>query len=272
MTLCSVPVSSIPVTLSFQHNGSVVGMYQLHCTGDCCWLGSGWPWLPLPRLKVGQTKTHSGISLSESWTATECHKSPIRFKSIISYRISCWRLARWSDIKHHLPPRWPKLSKLFRPEPEKISLLSLPPLKIWIHHSFRKFDAPGFVHYFYAIAKQSTNITNICPTNTMTFLPSFLLIALWGCLSIAAPGSSVFNGTSPAQGQVPFQVDPAVASYKLKDNYTASNFFQSFWFFTANDPTHGFVDYVNEADAWSRKLINTNGGRIYMGVDNTTKK
>jgi hypothetical protein len=58
-------------------------------------------------------------------------------------------------------------------------------------------------------------------------------------------------------------------SYTLKDDYTKNNFANFFGasdFWTAEDPTHGYVDYVNQQDAWSNGLIG-NGGNIYLGVD-----
>lgn len=59
------------------------------------------------------------------------------------------------------------------------------------------------------------------------------------------------------------------AGYTLQDDYSASNFFSMFDFFTADDPTHGYVNYVDQNTAQSDGLIkNTNGG-IYMGVDST---
>lgn len=62
----------------------------------------------------------------------------------------------------------------------------------------------------------------------------------------------------------------AAATYSLVDTYTASNFFSSFSFFTAADPTNGFVSYQSQANAQSAGLINTNNNQIYMGVDHTT--
>lgn len=59
------------------------------------------------------------------------------------------------------------------------------------------------------------------------------------------------------------------ATYILKDDYTASSyaeFFDKFTFWTDEDPTEGYVDYVSEQDAWEHGLIG-NGGHIYLGVD-----
>lgn len=58
-------------------------------------------------------------------------------------------------------------------------------------------------------------------------------------------------------------------SYTLKDDYTGNNyedFFNKFGFWTGDDLTNGYVDYVSAADAWSNGLLG-NGGNIYLGVD-----
>lgn len=56
-------------------------------------------------------------------------------------------------------------------------------------------------------------------------------------------------------------------AYTLQDDYSGTNFFSMFDFFTDADPTHGYVDYVAQSAAQSAGLINTNNGQIYMGVD-----
>ena len=60
-------------------------------------------------------------------------------------------------------------------------------------------------------------------------------------------------------------------AYILKDDYTSNSyvdFFSKFQFDTFNDPTHGYVDYVNQDSAWTNGLIG-NWGNIYLGVDHT---
>lgn len=59
------------------------------------------------------------------------------------------------------------------------------------------------------------------------------------------------------------------AQYVLEDNYFDGNFFDKFSFFTAADPTHGFVNYVDRNTASGAGLINNNNGQAYMGVDHT---
>lgn len=61
----------------------------------------------------------------------------------------------------------------------------------------------------------------------------------------------------------------SIAGYVLQDNYTPNNFFSMFDFFTAPDPTNGFVKYVDQATAQRSGLIKTAAGSVYMGVDST---
>lgn len=73
--------------------------------------------------------------------------------------------------------------------------------------------------------------------------------------------------------------------YSLQMTYDRSNFFQSFDFFTGPDPTHGFVEYVDQATAQQDGLIGNaargnsssrgyggpaNNGSIILGVDYKT--
>ena len=62
----------------------------------------------------------------------------------------------------------------------------------------------------------------------------------------------------------------AAAQYTLKDQWSGSNFFNGFDFFTGGDPTHGFVNYVDQGTAQSNGLISTSGAQVYMGVDYTS--
>ncbi|QIW95741.1 hypothetical protein AMS68_001259 [Peltaster fructicola] len=62
------------------------------------------------------------------------------------------------------------------------------------------------------------------------------------------------------------------AQYTLEDDYTKDgNFFNMFSFFTASDPTHGTVNYVDRDTAQKNGLINFSNGQAYMGVDYTNK-
>ncbi|KAH7108901.1 concanavalin A-like lectin/glucanase domain-containing protein [Dactylonectria macrodidyma] len=59
-------------------------------------------------------------------------------------------------------------------------------------------------------------------------------------------------------------------TYTLNSTYDATNFFTSFHFFTEEDPTHGFVEYVDFQTANGEGLVGYRDGAIYMGVDTTT--
>ncbi|KAJ5251267.1 CAZyme family GH16 [Penicillium chrysogenum] len=62
----------------------------------------------------------------------------------------------------------------------------------------------------------------------------------------------------------------ATAAYKLQDDYgTSDMFFDNFDFFTATDPTKGYVDYVSRSTANQNGLIRASGGSVYIGVDSS---
>ncbi|KAF2187627.1 glycoside hydrolase family 16 protein [Zopfia rhizophila CBS 207.26] len=63
----------------------------------------------------------------------------------------------------------------------------------------------------------------------------------------------------------------SIAGYVLKDDYM-KDFYNQFDFFTAPDPTNGFVKYIDQATAKSSGLINsTSSGSVSWGVDHTNK-
>ncbi|KAF2836328.1 glycoside hydrolase family 16 protein [Patellaria atrata CBS 101060] len=62
-----------------------------------------------------------------------------------------------------------------------------------------------------------------------------------------------------------------IAGYGLEDDYSTVNFFNMFNFFDGNDPTHGFVDFVDQGTAWNSGLIKIKDNRVYMGVDYTNR-
>jgi beta-glucanase (GH16 family) len=60
------------------------------------------------------------------------------------------------------------------------------------------------------------------------------------------------------------------AIYTLETSYSGNNFFNNFDFFTDADPTHGFVQYLDQADAETQGLISvSNDGSVIIGVDST---
>ncbi|KAH8663651.1 glycoside hydrolase family 16 protein [Tricladium varicosporioides] len=89
-----------------------------------------------------------------------------------------------------------------------------------------------------------------------------------GLLATAQSASALAVSSLAANLSIPKTL--ATASYNLVQTYDSSNFFSSFNFFTGSDPTHGFVSYQSQSSAQSMGLINTNNGKIYMGVDSKT--
>ncbi|KAL2814358.1 concanavalin A-like lectin/glucanase domain-containing protein [Aspergillus cavernicola] len=62
----------------------------------------------------------------------------------------------------------------------------------------------------------------------------------------------------------------STATYVLQEDFgNTAAFFDKFTFYTEPDPTHGFVEYVDQATAEESGLININDDSIYMGVDYT---
>jgi hypothetical protein len=62
----------------------------------------------------------------------------------------------------------------------------------------------------------------------------------------------------------------ASAAYTLVQTYDATNFFDEFTFFTAADPTEGYVEYVSETTADAADLVYNTNNQVYLGVDYTT--
>lgn len=62
----------------------------------------------------------------------------------------------------------------------------------------------------------------------------------------------------------------AQTSYAPHHHYSGSTFFDNFTFFTASDPTNGYVQYVDQPTAQQNELISTAGSSIYVGVDHNT--
>jgi len=57
------------------------------------------------------------------------------------------------------------------------------------------------------------------------------------------------------------------AAYKLQTNYSGNEFFNGWQFYTDNDPTHGYVNYVSEAQAKSLGLVSTAPGKVIIAGD-----
>ncbi|PQE19384.1 hypothetical protein CJF30_00009820 [Rutstroemia sp. NJR-2017a BBW] len=59
-------------------------------------------------------------------------------------------------------------------------------------------------------------------------------------------------------------------AYYLSKTYNTTNFFKDFTFFSATDPTKGFVAYESLANAEAAGLAYTSDNQVYLGVDHTT--
>jgi len=59
----------------------------------------------------------------------------------------------------------------------------------------------------------------------------------------------------------------AHSAYVLDKTYSGTSFFDGWDFFTAGDPTHGYVDYVDRNAAQSHGLINATSSQVYIGTD-----
>ncbi|KAI0315870.1 concanavalin A-like lectin/glucanase domain-containing protein [Amylostereum chailletii] len=57
------------------------------------------------------------------------------------------------------------------------------------------------------------------------------------------------------------------ATYNLADDYTGNAFLDKFDFMTFDDPTHGFVNYVDKNTALSNGLVSVTGSNFTLGAD-----
>ncbi|QRV88540.1 glycoside hydrolase family 16 protein [Ceratobasidium sp. AG-Ba] len=57
--------------------------------------------------------------------------------------------------------------------------------------------------------------------------------------------------------------------FRVTDQYTGSNFFDGWDFFSQADPTNGNVNYLNKNDAFAKKLAFVENGTAVMKVDDT---
>lgn len=57
------------------------------------------------------------------------------------------------------------------------------------------------------------------------------------------------------------------AAYVVQDDYKIDTFADQFNFVTGDDPTHGYVNYIDRKTAESSNLYKVNNGKVYIGVD-----
>ena len=60
-----------------------------------------------------------------------------------------------------------------------------------------------------------------------------------------------------------------LSQYHLKDHYSGNSFFDGWNFYTGDDPTHGYVNYVSQSTAQSNGYISTSSSQVYIGCDHT---
>jgi hypothetical protein len=59
--------------------------------------------------------------------------------------------------------------------------------------------------------------------------------------------------------------------WEQADRFEGEGLLGGFSFFNADDPTHGKVNYLDEASARSKGLARVNGGQVILSVDHTTE-
>lgn len=64
-------------------------------------------------------------------------------------------------------------------------------------------------------------------------------------------------------------IPTTLAAYALQDDYAGSAFAGMFDFFTDDDPTHGYVNYISQSEAQNSGLYQLQNGAVYMGVDSS---
>ena len=56
-------------------------------------------------------------------------------------------------------------------------------------------------------------------------------------------------------------------NYSLSDNYQGNDFITQFDFFDQPDPTHGYVNYVNQTTAQKNDLVQVSGTNFTLRAD-----
>jgi hypothetical protein len=66
---------------------------------------------------------------------------------------------------------------------------------------------------------------------------------------------------------VVFATPACTARYSVTANYTGPSFFDNFNFYSAADPTHGYVYYTTQQQAFDWGLVNTSSSGAFIGCD-----
>ena len=64
-----------------------------------------------------------------------------------------------------------------------------------------------------------------------------------------------------------FTTSALSSEYSLKTTYQGTNFFDQFNFISYQDPSNGYVQYMNESYCTSKGLVNASSSQVYIGVD-----
>ncbi|KAK5200986.1 hypothetical protein LTR16_004218, partial [Cryomyces antarcticus] len=86
-----------------------------------------------------------------------------------------------------------------------------------------------------------------------------LLFLVPSILAQSIPGATFYGGGGSG------------TNYSLVDNYTPSNFFSKFNFYSSYDPTYGHVQYVDYNTAASNGYISSSANSVRLMVDTTNK-
>ncbi|KAL8803406.1 MAG: hypothetical protein Q9182_003204 [Xanthomendoza sp. 2 TL-2023] len=66
-------------------------------------------------------------------------------------------------------------------------------------------------------------------------------------------------------GLVPF----TLAGYRVQDDYSGDKFLDMFTFDTMDDPTHGYVNYIDQSQARREGLLDVDNGAVILRADST---
>ncbi|KAF2659298.1 glycoside hydrolase family 16 protein [Lophiostoma macrostomum CBS 122681] len=95
------------------------------------------------------------------------------------------------------------------------------------------------------------------------------LVLLWNGVTAFPAGPGYWDPSSPQLPPINGS-DVHAEAYSLIETYDSSNWLSKFDVQAIPDPTHGFVNYINQAQAQSSGLFKTQNNQVYMGVDTTS--
>eukprot|EP00026_Physarum_polycephalum_P003789 Phypoly_transcript_03803.p1 GENE.Phypoly_transcript_03803~~Phypoly_transcript_03803.p1 ORF type:complete len:709 (+),score=102.89 Phypoly_transcript_03803:251-2128(+) len=84
------------------------------------------------------------------------------------------------------------------------------------------------------------------------------------------PSSTTATSSTTAAATTASATSSPACGYTLEDNFSGNNFFNNFQFFTAPDPTHGYVYYASASDSANWGFTSVNNGIVYIRSDHTS--